>query len=371
VDIDGCLEKALELAGGPSPWTAIDTLTEVWRETRDPEIAVHVLALKDGLVPGDFLRGVSIWAVVKLVPTGALLQLIIARVRAMVSHDREMEDYLRPLLTWGADPRLADLAVEVLAKETARKGARAVAAQLFLTNADQSLRRSLFRLSETIGVELRSELRELAERCSLRAPAPLSERQLQTVVELRERLLARADEVKASIVHDFKIALSDSTDKERQAEEQESKRRERKVAKVRAFRRDLAQRVELGSIGSARLSLPATVERKCIERGPDLSRFQHLDEVDVRALIEAGFLKPDDAPNGQPSVVELLGFLLKWPGVKCHGWVRSKPLEARLEGLQFEGAVSAALRSDFRLFCEGSEPDDFINSKTRLFAWWD
>jgi len=216
--IAAAIQRARVLATGDAAWRAVDELAAVWRDTRDPDLGAQLCALGEELAPAGFsLRGVLGWTLRDLEPTGALLEAIVAHVRGLVAHDPAVADFLRLVSTWPPDPRLAHLALQVLGRDSARRGARQAAAELFSRNADQRLHAQLRSLADTTVPVLRAELAGLVERCALPPSTPLTAEQHRAVAEAGELLRARLAEARAQVVRDVTLAISAQQEVERAA----------------------------------------------------------------------------------------------------------------------------------------------------------
>jgi hypothetical protein len=218
-DFSAALERALTLAKGDAAWKAVDELAAVWRNARDGALGDQLCGLGEDLLPTDFpLREVHSRTVRDLRPSGALLAIIVARIRRLVAHDSAVEEFLRVVMKWSPDPRLGSLGIWVLSKDNTRKGAREAAAELFLKNADQHLCARLGALAETTLPTLRAEVAGIVERCKLPpAKEPPAPHLLAAAVEIREVIRERLSEARAQVVRDVKLAIAAQQDLERRA----------------------------------------------------------------------------------------------------------------------------------------------------------
>jgi len=92
----------------------------------------------------------------------------------------------------------------------------------------------------------------------------------------------------------------------------------------------------------------------------------------LRTLLKAGLLDPEEQQNEAPTIRELMEFMEKWPGVYAHGYtIGGERDDARvsLEGLACaEVDVTQDLLRAFVMLCRGA---DELDIEGDLRAWWD
>jgi len=108
------------------------------------------------------------------------------------------------------------------------------------------------------------------------------------------------------------------------------------------------------------------------ESSGGIIRFRELGLEELEALVEKGYIDPEEAQNSSPTVGEILGFMKKYPAVTAHGYVVSPDREEErvsLEGIECEASeVTDELRMDF---VDLARYADEFEYRTSLYAWWD
>jgi hypothetical protein len=109
-----------------------------------------------------------------------------------------------------------------------------------------------------------------------------------------------------------------------------------------------------------------------VEENGGVEHFRDLSVATLKELIARNFADPDERQNDSPSIGQFLQFLEKYPHVKAHGYAVSPNREdyrVSLEGVEYDGPVSAELYRDFRAL--SSSADDFVCTHERLYCWYD
>jgi hypothetical protein len=104
-----------------------------------------------------------------------------------------------------------------------------------------------------------------------------------------------------------------------------------------------------------------------------VKRFENLDRENLQRLVDHGFVDPNQQFNGCPSAQYFLDFMGRWPMVMAHGYAvspRRPDYRVDVEGLEFRGPISDALRAAFVLAFRDADDLD-ADSKDRLFCWYD
>ena len=103
-----------------------------------------------------------------------------------------------------------------------------------------------------------------------------------------------------------------------------------------------------------------------------VKRFRGLGGSALRELVARNFADPEESQNGSATLGDFLKFLEKHPQVTAHGYAVSPKREdyrVSLEGLEYDGAVSADLQREFREM--NGRAAEFACTPQRLFCWYD
>ena len=114
----------------------------------------------------------------------------------------------------------------------------------------------------------------------------------------------------------------------------------------------------------------------------ELRHFKGLTLSQLEALIsfgrdDASLIDTESDQNGSPTCWQFATFMRYWPGVTCVGYIVAESRgdgRVQIEGLDFDGIVSAELERALRKLCKGAEarPSEFnFDESTGFHVWWD
>ena len=92
----------------------------------------------------------------------------------------------------------------------------------------------------------------------------------------------------------------------------------------------------------------------------------------AEALLNERFLDPEQTQNDSPPARAFVDFMMRCPGVTCHGYVIGPDREdyrVSVVGIASQGPMSDEMRREARrLF---GDADEFVQEADSLYVWYD